>query len=214
MGVIGLKQFLSDPSAYNRSPSNRSVTSDFNLIIALNLICHFCLWSKHLVKNSNFFDMGYSNTITNQKKINNIIDEIMNMYSLVMITEYMEESLILMAHAFNWNLDDIRFFSVNKNADSEEERDNDLAAKVNAWSSADVALYARANQTLWRKVEEYGIDRMSVVKEELMRRNQALFDYCVDEIVTIKRTDIMKKARLATLKPDDPRFVFCPWKQQ
>merc|ERR1712147_429445 len=106
----------------------------------------------------------------------------------------MEESLILMAHAFNWNLDDIRFFSVNKNADSEEERDNDLAAKVNAWSSADVALYARANQTLWRKVEEYGIDRMSVVKEELMRRNQALFDYCVDEIVTIKRTDIMKKA--------------------
>ena len=41
MGVNGLKQFLSDPSAYNRSPSNRSVTSDLNLIIALNLICHF-----------------------------------------------------------------------------------------------------------------------------------------------------------------------------
>lgn len=139
--------------------------------------------------------------------INVIVDEIMSMYSLVMITEYMEESLILMAHTFNWSLDDVRFFSVNKNANSEERRDGELVAKVNAWSAADAALYARANETFWRKIDEYGVDRMSVAKQELMRRNQELFDHCVDKLVTIKRTDIMKKKQLAKLKPDDPRFV-------
>ena len=151
--------------------------------------------------------MGYSNTITDQMTINVIVDEIMSMYSLVMITEYMEESLILMAHTFNWSLDDVRFFSVNKNANSEERRDGELVAKVNAWSAADAALYARANETFWRKIDEYGVDRMSVAKQELMRRNQELFDHCVDKLVTIKRTDIMKKKQLAKLKPDDPRFV-------
>ena len=151
--------------------------------------------------------MGYSNTITDQMTINVIVDEIMNMYSLVMITEYMEESLILMAHTFNWSLDDVRFFSVNKNANSEERRDGELVAKVNAWSAADAALYARANETFWRKIDEYGVDRMSVAKQDLMRRNQELFDHCVDKLVTIKRTDIMKKKQLAKLKPDDPRFV-------
>jgi len=138
--------------------------------------------------------------------INVIVDEIMSMYSLVMITEYMEESLILMAHTFNWSLDDVRFFSVNKNANSEERRDGELVAKVNAWSAADAALYARANETFWRKIDEYGVDRMSVAKQELMRRNQELFDHCVDKLVTIKRTDIMKKKQLAKLKPDDPRW--------
>ena len=35
MGVTGLKQFLNDPSAYYRDQSNRSVTSDFNLLVEL-----------------------------------------------------------------------------------------------------------------------------------------------------------------------------------
>ena len=44
---------------------------------------------------------------------------------------YMEESLILMAHAFNWCLDDIRFFSVNRNAEDSKENDTwSLALKL------------------------------------------------------------------------------------
>ena len=169
-----------------------------------------------------------------------------------MITEYMEESLILMAYELNWNIEDIRFFSgswiciikynhliryskkllgkfyvflvkmmlyiiilcvvnptqVNKNANKDDVRDESLVEKVNEWSMADKSLYDRANATFWRKVDQFGFERMKIAKEKLIAMNNELYDYCVDQIISINRTDLMKKASLAKLSPDDPRFVF------
>merc|ERR1712176_236637 len=148
--------------------------------------------------------MGYSYTLTNKTKIETFVDQIMDFYSLIMITEYMEESLILMAYELNWNIEDVRFFSVNKNANKDDVRDEFLVERVNEWSMADKSLYDRANATFWRKVGQFGFERMKTAKEKLIAMNNELYDYCVEEIVSINRTDLMKKASLAKLSPDDP----------
>ena len=72
---------------------------------------------------------------------------------------------------------------------------------------ADKSLYDRANATFWRKVDQFGIERMKIAKEKLIAMNNELYDYCVEEIVSINRTDLMKKASLAKLSPDDPRLI-------
>ena len=196
--------------------------------------------------------MGFSYIQTNKTKVDSLVNQIMDFYSLIMITEYMEESLILMAYELNWNIEDIRFFSgswiciikynhlirysknfeekfyvflvivmlyiiilcvvnptqVNKNANKDAVRDESLVEKVNEWSMADKSLYDRANATFWRKVDQFGFERMKIAKEKLIAMNNELYDYCVDQIISINRTDLMKKASLAKLSPDDPRFVF------
>ena len=72
---------------------------------------------------------------------------------------------------------------------------------------ADKSLYDRANATFWRKVDQFGFERMKIAKEKLIAMNNELYDYCVEEIISINRTDLMKKASLAKLSPDDPRLI-------
>ena len=118
MDAPGLKEFFNDTRPFYKKSSpitqNRKRGSNDMIMVFVNF--HICpdlhsFWSKHLIKNSNFFDMGYSYTLTNKTKIETFVDQIMDFYSLIMITEYMEESLILMAYELNWNIEDVRFFS-------------------------------------------------------------------------------------------------------
>ena len=71
-------------------------------------------WGKWLAKNINFFDLGYSNELTDQSEIDFAIDEIMKQFDFIMISDYMEESLILLKEELCLQISDIVFFSINK----------------------------------------------------------------------------------------------------
>ena len=90
--------------------------------------------------------MGFSYKTDDLK---NIIEKV----DFVMISDYMEESLVLMASELNWNLEDVIFFSVNRNSQSGDEVDFKLNQKVRSWNRADAALFDRANETFWKKVQ-------------------------------------------------------------
>ena len=55
--------------------------------------------------------------MTNEAEVNAAIDEIMKQFDFIMISDYMEESLILLKEELCLQISDIVFFSINKRSD-------------------------------------------------------------------------------------------------
>ena len=70
--------------------------------------------SKQLGHNSNFWDLGYPNEMTNETKIKSTVAEIIRKFDLIMISDYMDQSLILLKYELGWNMEDILYFTINK----------------------------------------------------------------------------------------------------
>ena len=60
--------------------------------------------------------------MTNETEVNAAIDEIMKQFDFIMISDYMEESLILLKEELCLQISDIVFFSINKRSDFELEQ--------------------------------------------------------------------------------------------
>ena len=55
--------------------------------------------------------------MTNETKINSVVAEILQKFDLIMISDYMNESLILLKNELGWEMDDILYFTINKRYD-------------------------------------------------------------------------------------------------
>ena len=73
--------------------------------------------NKELGHNSNFWDLGYFKEMTNISKINAAVAEILQKFDLIMISDYMDQSLILLKNKREidgWEIEDILYFTINK----------------------------------------------------------------------------------------------------
>ena len=113
--------------------------------------------------NSNLYDMGLEQeNIQNMKVVESYIDKMEREFDLVMITEYFDESLILLKRLLCWEFQDIVYIklrSKKKMINFEKEVENNILT----WNRADAILYDHFNKTFWRKVREAG----STFDEEL-----------------------------------------------
>ncbi|KAK7909929.1 hypothetical protein WMY93_014613 [Mugilogobius chulae] len=93
-------------------------------------------------------------------------------FSLVMISDYFDESLILLRRLLNWDLKDIVYFKVNMRSEKAKKTISpELAAKIRAWNSIDAYLFDHFNASLWRQIEAVGLE--CVAKEvQLLRKAQ------------------------------------------
>ncbi|KAK7909930.1 hypothetical protein WMY93_014614 [Mugilogobius chulae] len=93
-------------------------------------------------------------------------------FSLVMISDYFDESLILLRRLLNWDLEDIVYFKVNMRSEKAKKTISpELSAKIRAWNSIDAYLFDHFNASLWRQIEAVGLE--CVAKEvQLLRKAQ------------------------------------------
>ncbi|XP_076145012.1 galactose-3-O-sulfotransferase 3 [Alosa pseudoharengus] len=95
-----------------------------------------------------------------------------SVFSLVMIAEHFDESLVLLRRLLNWEPEDVLYLKLNMR--TEESRltlHGPAPAQIRAWNWLDSALYDHFNATLWRQLEQLG--RPCVERElRLMRRAQ------------------------------------------
>ena len=111
-------------------------------------------WSR----NAQLYDLGFDHKYdedpyTIQYQIKKLDFE----FDLVILTEYFDESLLLLRKQLCWDWDDILYFP--KGIRSSSHRFNISSAlrdKIMVWNDADVQLYDHFNRTLWRKIREYG----------------------------------------------------------
>ncbi|XP_070540579.1 galactosylceramide sulfotransferase-like [Ptychodera flava] len=160
---LALQKFLEDPRAcYNR------------------------LTKRSHVRNNLFFDFGMEEgDFDSDELIDNAIRMIDQKFSLVMIAEYFEESIILLKNLLCWDFGDIKYFKMNaRNEESIKQVTDDMKRKILSWNSADKRLYDYFNQTFWRKVKQYGLNEMTRDVSELREINQLWKHKCLqsDEI--------------------------------
>ncbi len=110
--------------------------------------------------NGQLYDLGLGHEYCNDSaKVKQHIEKIDTEIDLVMLTEYFDESLILLRKLMCWTYKDILFLP--KGVRNEKHRyrmSPERADKIRKWNSADLELYQHFNATFWRKVQEYGPD--------------------------------------------------------
>ena len=144
-------------------------------------------------KNSMFFDLGYNNLEEDDDYIATAIEEIDGIFDLILITEYFDQSLILMKELLSWNWEDVLYIKVNSRTQVQSHGLHEhrlLVEKTRQWTKADAYLYDYFNSTLWKKIKLYGEERMKLDLQELSKRNKNLKEKCIlNEVKNIEVED-------------------------
>ncbi|XP_053567406.1 galactose-3-O-sulfotransferase 4-like [Bombina bombina] len=132
-------------------------------------------------KNLMTFDLGFDhNGIENSKHFQLTWQMVETTFNLVLITEYFDESLILLKDALCWSLDDVVAFPLNIRSNSSKvSLSFETQQKIKKWSQSDWQLYNYFNKTFWNKVEKFGRERMQHEVLELKRKRTLLAKTCL-----------------------------------
>ncbi|KAB5579096.1 hypothetical protein PHYPO_G00190810 [Pangasianodon hypophthalmus] len=98
--------------------------------------------------------------------------EVEYVFSLVMIAEYFDESLVLLRHLLSWDLEDVLYIKQNMRMPSSKGNLSEAQlGKIREWNAIDAMLYDHFNASLWRQLNELGL--ACVAREvKLLRRAQ------------------------------------------
>ncbi|XP_006812003.1 galactosylceramide sulfotransferase-like [Saccoglossus kowalevskii] len=133
------------------------------------------------LKNPFLFDMGFgADSWEYDENISEAIKLIEDTYSLVMICEYFDESLILLGRLLCWDLDDIVYFALNQRMQSSQA--SGITQSIHDWNRGDYLLYQHFNKTFWNKVEQFGKNKMAAEVDILRTRIRDYWSLCIMEV--------------------------------
>ncbi|CAH1782166.1 unnamed protein product [Owenia fusiformis] len=141
-------------------------------------------WCVLPTRNMMLFDFGLeSNDTINDVLVTEKVEEISANFDLVMLTEYFDESLVLMRDILNWSTEDIVYLTKIKNRKPKKKITSETIELLRKWNSGDVRLYNYFNKTFWEKVEKYGRNKLTIEVEKLRDTNKKWYDFCVKDMV-------------------------------
>ncbi|XP_065212864.1 galactosylceramide sulfotransferase-like isoform X2 [Planococcus citri] len=132
-------------------------------------------------RNQMSFDLGLSrDSFQNITKIRQFINEIDREFDFVMISEYLEASLVLLANLLRWPLHYVAFLSLNSRPDVKKYKLSDMEKeKLVQFNYADFLLYNHFLKKFNDCVLQYGVDSLKKDVEKLKRINNEIKDKCV-----------------------------------
>ncbi|XP_015270359.1 PREDICTED: galactose-3-O-sulfotransferase 4 [Gekko japonicus] len=135
----------------------------------------------HYARNLLWFDFGLDLPVSpGSAVIKATLDELERIFHLVLLTEHMDESLVLLRHALCWTLDDVVAFRHNlRSPESVYTLEPSTAARLRAWNYLDWHLYTHFNRTFWARVEHFGYARMARETALLQKRRAELMQRCL-----------------------------------
>uniref|UniRef100_A0A8D2LDX8 Galactose-3-O-sulfotransferase 3 n=1 Tax=Varanus komodoensis TaxID=61221 RepID=A0A8D2LDX8_VARKO len=108
------------------------------------------------------------------------VRQVEGVFSLVMLAEHFDESLVLLRRLLAWDLEDVLYVRLNMR--SPESKLNitspRVAAQIRRWNALDAQLYDHFNTTFWRKLGEVGRDCVAKEVRALRRACQRLARRC------------------------------------
>uniref|UniRef100_A0A672H958 Galactose-3-O-sulfotransferase 2 n=1 Tax=Salarias fasciatus TaxID=181472 RepID=A0A672H958_SALFA len=146
------------------------------------------------------FDFGFGNTATADTPdletiVNKVIAGIERDFHLILITEYFEESMILLKHALCWSLEDVVSFKVNsRTAQSHSSISLTAPEKIKRWNVLDWRIYEHFNATFWNKVRsQVGEEQMKLEVFQLKQLQVKLTSSCLEGAQAVDSTQIKDK---------------------
>lgn len=144
--------------------------------------------NNHYAHNVLAFDFGFQNNVDEdaedfEDRTNMAIAAIQRDFHLILISEYFDESMILLQHALCWSLEDVLSFKLNSR--SKQTRHTLLpntTQKIKRWNALDWRIYLHFNTTFWHKVEtEIGQEQMKREVFKLRELQARLAHTCLKE---------------------------------
>ena len=106
-------------------------------------------------KNQLLWDLGMSYTdMEDREKVNMKINELDKQFDFVLLAEYFDESLVLLARLLCWELSDVRYLKQNaRKAEKVSNITEEATGLLKTWLSADFLLYKHFLTKFWQQVE-------------------------------------------------------------
>ena len=128
-----------------------------------------------VTRNSMTFQMGFDNFLKSEptdEQMAEIISTVENDFDLVLLSEYLPQSLILLRHLLCLKWSDIA--TMSKNISKRKHFDETVKEKIRRWQNVDMRVYEAANRTLWRKIRDFGQEKMAaemIILEKMSKEN-------------------------------------------
>lgn len=107
--------------------------------------------------------------------------EVERTFSLVMIAEYFDESLVLLRRLLSWDLEDVLYVKLNmRTPSSKSSLSSELMGKIRVWNTLDTILYDHFNSSLWRQLNALGLACVEREVQLLRRARDQLVRGCFD----------------------------------
>ena len=136
----------------------------------------------HLVRNGMFFDLGLDmKHHDNDTAVKGAIKKIEKDFSLVLMTDHFDESLVLLKREFCWDLDDILYLKFNQRHSNEKtsnEHKNSLKDAIRRWNWADTLLYEHFYKIFWEKVRTHG-EGFEKDLRDFRKKNRQMHRECI-----------------------------------
>ncbi|XP_029965178.1 galactose-3-O-sulfotransferase 2-like [Salarias fasciatus] len=147
---------------------------------------NFSVNNNHYAHNILAFDFGFDNNVTAattdlEKRVAAAIQGIERDFNLILISEYFEESMILLRHALCWSLEDVASFRLNSRSEkTRRSLSPETAEKIKHWNALDWRIYLHFNATFWHKVDTMiGRENMKREVSELREIQARLAKTCL-----------------------------------
>lgn len=129
------------------------------------------------------FDLGFPEKYFQEKEqIEKFINEIDKQFNVVMISEYMEASLVLLSNIMNWPIVNVQFLPINvRLRERKTNLTNEERQKIRNINSVDTQLYNFFLKKFRNTIIHYGINRMKKDVKSLMGLNTKLYRRCVKQ---------------------------------
>ena len=146
-----------------------------------------------LLHNGMLFDLGLSapplssnrrlvhaaniESARSQRSVDFAIRSIERDFDLVLLTEHFDESLVLLKKVLCWTFNDLVYFKQNVRTRRKPVSAKN-AERIRHWNSGDLKLYKHFNETLWRKIREYGPVQFERDLTEFREKNRQITEQC------------------------------------
>ena len=107
-----------------------------------------------------FFDLGLRTTDYHKPEmVRDAILDIDDKFTLVLIYEYLDESLVMLKRKLCWELDDVVYLKFHYQLHGGRTHQNtsgNITEQIYRWNNADTMLYQFFNETLWNEIRLEG----------------------------------------------------------
>ncbi|GFT59445.1 galactose-3-O-sulfotransferase 2 [Nephila pilipes] len=144
--------------------------------------------SNGMGRNQMLFDFGvHPAFFNNRAMIMKAIENIEMNFDFIMVAEYFDESVVLLRHILCWDLDDIISLTINARMGSYKKNLSEEAVKnLEDWNWGDKMLYDYFLTKFHKTINEFGRERLNNEVQELRKRRNEWFEYCIQKKVEAK----------------------------
>ncbi|XP_077866889.1 galactosylceramide sulfotransferase-like [Saccoglossus kowalevskii] len=167
--------------------------------------------SGRVTQNSQLFDLGLSlNQTFDDKIVKEKIQSLNNEMDLVLITEYFDESLLILRDLLCWSVDDILYISSGvRRPSTRRNLTASVKQKILERSKSDLYLYHHFERVLLKKIQKYGGCFEHNLREFRKLQNEVL-EMCTENKMTKKQTN--NNIDRPVLKKNSSEFCLNLWR--